>query len=148
MIYNYFPFFAQIFRAWPVKRLLRWFYCLFSTSPKHFWKHSCFVYTRCSRLSSSFSDPKRGMSHFIRNLSSFKWRKILEAKSGHQEWISDCSAWVQIGIMIVSLLDLFFFFLTTLEDISKSQVGNSLAVQWLGLCVFTAVAWVQSWSRN
>ena len=24
------------------------------------------------------------------------------------------------------------------------ESGSSLAVQWLGLCVFTAVAWVQS----
>ena len=36
MIYNHFPIFTQIFRSWLVKDLLRWFYCLFSTSPK-FW---------------------------------------------------------------------------------------------------------------
>lgn len=26
----------------------------------------------------------------------------------------------------------------------KNSIGNSLAVKWLGLCAFTALAWVQS----
>ena len=62
----------------------------------------------------------------------------LESKSKIKTWFLHFLLWIQSFLFSLSLSKWGFEFLILID------IENSLAVQWLGLCTFTAVAQVQS----